>query len=740
MPPKKTPLTENLTELAQSVKPDVQEPPEIKDLSDKANFISREISWLRFNDRVHEEAADERNPLLERLRFLLICESNLDEFFMVRVAGLKQKLVNEIQEITPDGFNPAQSLSEIARELQNFYRQTYNTLNNSILPEINRKGIYICKREELSKADTEALKKLFQNEIFPILTPLAIDPGHPFPRLMNRSLNLAVMLQREEGKKSSDFFAVVQVPSLLPRLYLLPSSTAGKRKYIWLEEIIELFLDQLFAGFTVNETYPFKVTRDSDLIIEEDEADNLLLTIQLELRRREKGSAVRLEVREGTPDILKDRLKEALDLTDADVYYCQGPLPLSGYKQLLDDPLLAAEVFKPFTSITPVDYDHPTQIFGMIRKNDLFTHHPFDSFSIVEDFLNAAADDPKVLGIKMTLYRTGKKSRILDALIRAARNGKQVTALVELKARFDEETNIQWAKRLEEEGIHVVYGLMGFKTHCKMALVVRKENEKILRYVHLSSGNYNSITSRIYTDTGLFTNDEGIAEDIAHLFNSITGYSKLPAMNKIFTSPGKLKKQIIRSIRSERDNAQAGKKSRIICKMNSLVDKDVITELYQASQAGVPIDLIIRGICCLRPGLPGVSENIKVRSIVGRLLEHSRIFFFENNGKSNIYISSADFMPRNFNRRIEIMFPIENERIREKITRDILPLYLNDNRNARELQSDGYYKRVVCADDKEISAQETLISRCRSALDDRENRGSRKKDLLSKEKKLAAEN
>lgn len=697
-------------------------------------YTNRELSWLYFNDRVLEEAQDPSNPLLERLRFLTICESNLDEFYMVRVAGLKHQVANEISDVGPDALTPQQQLDLIRNYVTGFYKKLYGVLNESILPELKKIGIEFCTPENLTKKDQEKIAELFRTEIFPVLTPLAIDPGHPFPRLANRSLNLGVLLTRPETPQQN-LFAVVQVPSLLPRLILLPSSTETKRRYIWLEDIIAYYLSDLFSGFEVKDISPFKITRDSDLIIEEDEVDDLLMTIQQELRRREKGAGVRLEVKENVNSEILLRLQEAFAKEKIDTFFCEGPLPLSGFKVLFDDPILSQHTYRPFTPIAPMEYDKPSQLFALIRKNDIFMHHPYHSFSITEDFINAAADDPKVLGIKMTLYRTGTKSRILDALIRAARNGKQVTALVELKARFDEETNIQWAKIMEAEGVHVVYGLMGFKTHCKVAMVVRKEEEKIRRYVHLSTGNYNATTARLYTDMAILTVKDDFGEDVTHIFNSITGYSRLPRLNKLFTSPGNLKKQIIKCIRQETENALSGKAAKIIAKMNSLVDETVIQELYLASQAGVQIDLLVRGICCLRPGIPGISENIRVRSIVGRLLEHSRIFYFHNEGNPLLYLASADWMPRNFNRRIEIMFPVEDKWIRDEIIHKILPAYLKDNVKARILQSDGTYVRVNRAGDEPFIVQEYFIEQVRREIEEREEKSGSKKTIAKKEKK-----
>lgn len=710
---------------------------EDKVLDNPENYINRELSWLRFNQRVLEEAQDKNNPLLERIRFLTICESNLDEYFMVRVASLKQKIANEIIDVGADGMSPREQLDKVHEFLNGFYEEWYKTLNAEILPELETTGITFPPLSSLSEEDRTTIEEYFRGQVFPILTPLAIDPGHPFPRLANRSLNVAVLLKKRKQTEGAPLFAVVQVPSLLNRLIRLPSSTPENSRYVWLEDIILQHLGELFSGFDLLDVALFKITRDSDIIIEEDEVDDLLMTIQAELRRREKGAPVRLEVKSEISPTMSERLRKAFQLQESEIFFVEGAIPLSGYKDLFEDPLLKPHSFDPFTAITSVEYDHPGQIYGLIRKQDIPLHHPYDSFSIVEDFISNAADDPSVLGIKMTLYRTGGKSRILDALIRAARNGKQVTALVELKARFDEETNIQWAKKLEAEGIHVVYGLMGFKTHGKVTLILRKEEDKIERYVHLATGNYNGITARLYTDTGLLTKDAEIAEDITHLFNSITGYAKLPKMNKIFTSPGNLKRRVIELIRMEAEHAQAGRKSGIIAKMNSLVDADVIRELYLASAAGVQIDLIIRGICCVRPGVEGLSENIRVRSIVGRLLEHSRIFVFENDGDKKVYEASADWMPRNFNRRIETMYPLEDPKIQSFITEELLPLYLADNVKTRVLHSDGTYEKLQPAEGEEaVNVQETLIARSRRELERREKASGARKNITEKEKKL----
>lgn len=692
------------------------------------HYLNRELSWLKFNERVLEEAYDPANPLLERLRFLLITESNLDEFFMVRVAGLKQKLYNEIDAENADGMQVHEVLKKINAAVADYYARAVTLLSDTLLPAIAERGVGMLETKELSAQEMGEVRRYFDNEIFPILTPLAVDMGHPFPRLANRSLNLAVTLKRKGKNEGPGYFAVVQIPALLPRLFLV-SEKGGKRRYLYLEDIIRLFLHRLFKGFDVESAHAFRLTRDSDLVIEEDEGESLMKVVQLELRRREKGAAVRIEVRDTMPGEIVARLVVALDLEPDDVYTIHGQLPLHGLRGLLDDPNLAGEGFKSFMPALPLKYEKPEELFAIIRREDVLLHHPFNSFTVVEDLISAASEDATVLGIKITLYRTGQKSRIVDALIRAARNGKQVTALVELRARFDEETNIQWAKRMEEEGVHVVYGLIGYKTHCKVALIVRKEANKIVRYVHMSTGNYNSATARLYTDLSLMTVDKEIAQDATHLFNSITGYSKLPAMQKLATSPGNLKSLVLKLIRRESENARAGKKARLMAKMNSLVDREVIDELYLASQAGVQIDLIVRGICCLRPGIPGVSENIRVRSIVGRLLEHSRILVAHNQGDTQVYLMSADWMPRNFIRRVEIAFPIENKNIKEKIIKNILQVYFDDTASARILQPDGSYIRIKNDKDDSKNAQRIFIDECRQVQEAMQSKEKIKKHL-----------
>lgn len=676
------------------------------------HFINRELSWLAFNERVLEEALDATNPLAERLRFLLITETNLDEFFMVRVAGLKQRLFSRIETPYADGLSPTQILAAIRRSLVGYYERAYSLRDKILLPAFEVLGIRLEEVDGLTAKELTKVKRYFETEVFPILTPLAVDGGHPFPRLANRSVNMAIRLNRKTKASTPDYFAVVQIPSLLPSLFRLDEGSS-QRRFVRVEDIIRLFIHRLFKGFEVIEAHPFRLTRDSDLVVEEDEGESLMKAVQLELRSRERGAAVRLEALDSIPLPLLAHLREALDLEEDDVYLLKSRLPLETLRPLLEEPLLAAESFRPFTPASPLLYEEPHEIFAQIAKNDILLHHPFDTFAVVEDLIAAAADDANVLGIKITLYRTGKKSRIVDSLIRAARSGKPVTAIVELRARFDEETNIHWAKRMEEEGVHVVYGLHGIKTHCKVALIVRKEGAQIIRYVHMGTGNYNSQTAKLYTDMSLLTIDKDIAEDASHLFNSLTGYSKLPPMRKLLIAPENLKRFILEHIATEEKNAASGKKGRIIAKMNSLVDGDVIQALYDASRAGVQIDLIVRGVCCLKPGLPGVSENIRVRSIVGRLLEHSRIFVFQNGGDTEVYLSSADWMPRNFLRRVEIAFPLIQGDLKKYVIDTVLNIYLTDTDSARILKNDGTYTRIDTAKKTGLNAQQKLIDSIR---------------------------
>jgi polyphosphate kinase len=663
-------------------------------LNDPANaklFINRELSWLGFNERVLEEARDATVPLAERLKFLAIVASNLDEFFMVRVAGLKQQLSGNVSETPPDGLTAAEQLAAISARAHAMVAEQYRTWRTDVAPGLAEAGIRLLRSGDLTPDQKTHLSAYFAREVWPVLTPLAVDPGHPFPMLRNRSLNLAVLMHREREKvaRRETMVAVVQVPSVLPRITETPG--AGRFSFTLLEDLIAMHAGELFPGFRVMGCSPFRVTRNFDLSIDEDEADDLLKTIQKELRRRERGSAVRLEIAQDTPQEVVSFLSSALRLEPDDIYLTDGPLHLADLAPIGARDDLREYKDEPFSPqiVPPLqEYD---DIFRVIAQRDVLLQHPYESFEDVVEFISEAADDPNVLAIKQTLYRTSHDSPIIRSLIRAAENGKQVTAVVELKARFDEAPNIQWARTLEDAGVHVVYGLMGLKTHCKVALVVRREGNRIKRYVHLSTGNYNPSTARIYGDLSYFTARDPFADDAGALFNLLTGYSSPPSWKRFAIAPVGLQEKIIALIERE---AALGSRGRIVAKMNALVDGPVIKALYRASQAGVSIDLIIRGICCLRPGVPGTSDNIRVISIVDRFLEHARIFYFENGGKREVYLSSADWMPRNFQRRVEVMFPIDDEGLRDRVVDEILAIALADNVKARQLLPDGSYVRV----------------------------------------------
>ena len=659
-------------------------------------YLNRELSWLEFNARVLEEAEDPSTPLLERLKFLAIFSSNLDEFFEVRVAGLQQQLYAglEPQDYGADRFDAAEQLARVDQRVHDLVERQYRVLGDDVFPGLAAQGIERVRYDDLSEVEQRHVDDLFRSSVYPVLTPLAIDPGHPFPHVHNKSLNIALLVEGLLGRDDHRLFAVVQVPAVLNRVVVLPD--AGERvRFLLLEDLIGAHIGELFGGFRVLEKTVFRVTRNTDLTIEEDEAEDLLETIEETLRQRIRGEAVRLEISADADDRFVQLLVEALDLAPRDVYRVVGPVDLTacwalhrreGFRALHEEPLLPR---------VPAPLTGGGSIFDVMRAQDILVHHPYESFGCVVDFIDRAADDPDVLAIKQTLYRTSGASPIISALARAAQNGKQVTALVELKARFDEENNIVWARSLEQAGVHVVYGVMGLKTHCKAALVVRREPDGIRRYVHLSTGNYNPTTARIYTDLGLFTARPEYGEDVSEMFNLLTGYSQGHRWKRLLLAPMGLREKVIELIERERQHADAGAPGRIVVKMNALVEPSVVDALCRASQAGVIIDLVIRGICCLRPEIPGVSAGIRVTSIVDKFLEHSRIFYFENAGSPEIFLGSADWMPRNFFRRIEVMFPIEDERLKQRIMEEILPVILADNVKARELQPDGRYVRVL---------------------------------------------
>ncbi|MBD2516333.1 polyphosphate kinase 1 [Nostoc sp. FACHB-973] len=700
-------------------------------LNDPQYYLNRELSWLEFNGRVLHEACDDRTPLLERLKFLAIFCSNLDEFFMVRVAGLKQQVEAKVSLLTPDGRTPQQQLDDIRSTLIPQVKKQHQHFEQVLRPLLANHGIHILNYIDLNQTQRNHLNSYFEEQVFPVLTPLAVDPSHPFPFISNLSLNLAVVVKNPDTDE--EFFARVKVPNVLPRFLPIPRELAtpdNEKPIHWvgvpLEQAIAHNLESLFPGMNIQEYHPFRITRDADLVLEEDEADDLLLAIEQELRKRRLGgSPVRLEIQSQTPEPVRSRLLQDLELTDSDVYEVDG---LVGLRDLMSFMSLPVPELKdpPRQSVVPsrlqrlkepsldpdaLETDEGKDFFSVIREKDLLVHHPYQSFSAsVVRFITHAAYDPDVLAIKMTLYRTSGDSPIVNALIAAAENGKQVSVLVELKARFDEENNIYWARRLERVGVHVVYGLVGLKTHSKTVLVVRREKDRMRRYVHIGTGNYNPKTARLYTDLGLFTCREEVGADITDLFNFLTGYSRQKSYREVLVAPVNMRDRFLALIRREIENVQNGFSGRIVAKMNSLVDPEIIATLYEASRAGVQIDLIIRGVCCLRPGLKDISENIHIISIIGRFLEHSRIFYFHNNTQEEIYIGSADWMRRNLDRRVEVITPIKDPDIAKDL-QEILGIMLADNRQAWELQANGtYIQRRPYDDSPEANSQKTLIN------------------------------
>jgi polyphosphate kinase len=665
-------------------------------------LFNREASWLEFNSRVLEEARDRDHPLLERAKFISIFSTNLDEFFMIRVSGLKEQVEEGVTELSLDGMTPSAQLKLINERLRPLLAEQMRCLNEELLRELSSEGIVITPYRALSDRERRALSAYFMDNVFPVLTPQAVDPGHPFPYISNLSLNVGVMIEPEAGEAEQTAFegsrfARVKVPPLVPRL--VPIADSGN-SFILLEELIAANVSVLFPGMRVGDHHVFRVTRDADIEIREDEANDLLRTVEQEVRKRRFGTAVRLEVSTSMPGEMVRYLASSLKLTADDVYTIDGPLNLPDLMALykLERPELKD---KPFVASSPAPLRTTESIFEVIKRQDVLVHHPYDSFSSVVDFINTSATDPDVLAIKMTLYRTGPDSPIVKALMEASERGKQVAVLVELKARFDEENNIEWARRLERAGVHVVYGLLGLKTHCKLALVVRREAGALRRYLHIGTGNYNPSTARIYTDLGLFTSNEQIGSDASELFNYLTGFSRQTRYRRLLVAPVNLREQTSALIEREIEHQKAGRPARIIAKLNSLTDTKIIRELYEASQAGVTIDLIVRGVCSLRPGVPGLSDKITVRSIVGRFLEHSRIYYFENGGDGDVYIGSADWMQRNLDRRVELVAPIEDSRLKKRLKGEVLDVCLRDNVKARMLLPDGTYERVVAAKGEE---------------------------------------
>jgi polyphosphate kinase len=657
------------------------------------HFLNRELSWLEFNQRVLDEATSAENPLLERLKFFCIVSSNLDEFFEVRVAGIKQQMEAETVERSVDGLTATETFRAITTRVRRMVRDQYDCWQNQLRPALEQNGFRFLRCDDLNEADRKWVERFYRTEVRPVLTPLAIDPTHPFPQLLNRSLNLIVKLTLEEGGKSAARLAVVQVPRVLPRLVQLPRSD-GRRDYIFLGQLIGRHLRDLFQGATIQGWWLFRVTRNSELYIDEEEVANLLSAVEEELQRRRRGDAVRLEVQRDCPEDISGNLLARLRLAEDDLYLLDGPLDPVRLTLLCEGDHSPELRYAPFVAPVAKSLREHDDVFAAIRQRDILLHHPFESFESVVGLLQQAAGDRNVLAIKQTLYRTGGDTRIIGALMAAVNNGKQVTAVVELRARFDEANNIQWARQLEESGVHVVYGLVGYKIHAKATLIVRRDPDRIRRYVHLATGNYNPSTARLYTDTGLLTCRPEFGEDVTDLFNLLTGISQFRPMRRLLVAPFDMYERLVALIEREAENARRGFPARIIAKMNSLVDRGIIEALYDASQAGVKIALIVRGICCLRPGLKDLSENISVRSIVDRFLEHSRIFYFENGAQPEVFLSSADWMPRNLYRRIETAFPILDGNLRERIISELLALPLADNIRARVLLPTGEYRPV----------------------------------------------
>ena len=667
-------------------------------------FLNRELSWLEFNLRVLEEAENPENPLMERLKFLAIFSSNLDEFFMVRVSGLREQAFGESapQDYAPDGMTAMEQLRAIGARTQELVARQYRCLRDSIAPALEAEGFRLLRYADLAGGQREQVDRFFRERALPILTPMAVDPAHPSPRYHNRGLYLGVMLKRTEGLGPKRMFAVVQVPQVLPRVVTVDGGEPGTRSFVLLEDVVSARLPELFGGFDVETWSAFRITRDSDLELLEQESDDMLKLIEDRLKARQRGQAVRIEIAARADDAIARMIIDeeglhggtgAADGNYSEVYRIDGPLDLTatwelyriaGYDRLHD---------KPFTPRVPRGLDRRGgDIFSAIAQRDILLHHPYESFDPVVEFVTSAAADPRVLAIKQTLYRTSGDSPISRALIAAAESGKHVTALVELKARFDEANNVSWARQMERAGVHVVFGFLDLKTHCKVSLVVRQEGNGLKRYVHLGTGNYNPTTALIYTDLGMFTADEAVAEDASALFNLLTGYSQGHAWQRLIVAPNDLQRRTLELIDGQTRRAAEGRPARIFAKLNALVDHRIIEALYRASQAGVPIDIIPRGICCLRPGVPGLSETIRVRSIVDRFLEHSRIFVFGPDEEAEVFLGSADWMPRNFHRRVEVMFPLLAPDIRQRVLREIVPIYLADNTRARRLGPDGVFQ------------------------------------------------
>lgn len=677
-------------------------------------FLNRELSQVEFNRRVLAQAEDSNMPLLERLRFICIVSSNFDEFFEVRIAGLKEQIKFDTPGFGPDGLLPRQAFELAATRTREIVTHQYQILDKAILPELADNGIRFLRRTTWNENQREWIRQFFQRELMPMLTPIGLDPSHPFPRILNKSLNFAVALEGKDAFGRNSGTAIVQAPRILPRVIQLPKEIGqGEYSFVFLSSIIHAHVDELFSGMQVVGCYQFRVTRNSNLFVDEEEIKNLRIALQGELPQRHLGDAVRLEVADNCSLEMTEFLLNQFCLKKEDLYQVHGPVNLVRLTQifdLIDRPDLKFPRFipgMPFSSQKKKDSD----FFQMMRKNDILLHHPFQSFQPVIEFIKQASIDPEVVAIKQTVYRTGSDSTLMEALISAASAGKEVTVVVELLARFDEEANINWAGRLEEAGAHVVYGVVGYKTHCKMAMVIRRESGQLKRYAHLGTGNYHSGTARLYTDFGLLTCHEEICSDINEVFLQLTGLGKASKLKHLWQSPFSLHNQVIHHINQEAENARNGKPAAIIAKMNALLEPEVIQALYAASSAGVKINLIVRGACALRPNVPGLSDNIRVRSIIGRFLEHSRIFYFLNINQHHVYLASADWMDRNFFRRVEVCFPIIDPRLKKRVIIEGLKPYLRDNTQAWEMGADGYYKRKSTRRNRQFSAQRALLEK-----------------------------
>ena len=678
------------------------------------NFYNRELSWMEFNKRILGEAKDKQNPLFERMKFLSITASNLDEFFMVRIASLKDMVNAEYEKKDIAGMTPKEQLDALHEVTHEFIEKQYSVYNRSMTPKLREAGLWIIKYEDLTEDEVEYLDQYFHKNVYPVLTPMAIDSSRPFPLIQNKTLNIAALIENKGKKAKKEFdVATVQVPSVLPRIITLPKNEEGVTRIVLLETLIEHFLPDLFLNHEIICSSSYRIMRNADLDIEEDEAEDLLKEIEKQLKKRQWGEVIKFEYEERMDKRLVKYLKKQFKVHTDDMYPISGPLDLTFLMKCYGLDGFQEYKVKPYVpQITP-ELRADRNIFEQIRKGDVLLHHPYESFDPVVAFIRQAAEDEDVLAIKQTLYRVSGHSPIVSALALAAENGKQVTVLVELKARFDEENNINWAKKLEKAGCHVIYGLVGLKTHCKIALVVRKEADGIRRYVHLGTGNYNDSTAKQYTDIGMFTCRDAYGEDATAVFNMLSGYSEPARWNRLLVAPIWMKKRFLQLIKRETENAKAGKEAHIIAKCNSLCDKKIILALYEASAAGVQIDLIVRGICCLVVGIPGVSENIRVRSIVGNFLEHARIFSFYNDGQEEIYLSSADWMPRNLDRRVEILFPVENERLKKEVFH-VLEIQLQDTMKAQVKQPDGSYEHIDRRGKTALCAQDYFMEYAKS--------------------------